>query len=259
MSMVARIISLPCGAFSLILALVSSWISSPLSARAEPVAVAANNAAAQYLRLTAQGAAIDRPAALTDDPSLPRILLIGDSISMGYTIPVRAALNGKANVYRPSENCGPTTRGLEKLDEWLGKGHWEVIHFNFGLHDLKLVEGKHLVSPENYEKNLRVIVKRLQQTGATLIWCTTTPVPHGTSNPLRSNDDVLAYNAVAKKVMEENRISIDNLYEFALRRLKKIQRPSNVHYTASGYQVLAGHVAESIRVALEQRKTQPKH
>jgi lysophospholipase L1-like esterase len=197
-------------------------------------------------------------APFSDDPSLPRVLLIGDSISMGYTLPVRTALKGKANVHRPSENCGPTTRGLEELDHWLGKGRWDVIHFNFGLHDLKLVDGKHLVSPEDYEKNLRAIVKRLQQTGATLIWCSTTPVPDKTSNPPRSNDDVLAYNAVAKKVMEENRIPIDNLYEFALPRLKKIQRPANVHYTAKGYQVMAGHVAEDIGKALEQRKAQPK-
>jgi lysophospholipase L1-like esterase/dienelactone hydrolase len=196
-------------------------------------------------------------AAIADDPSLPRILLIGDSISMGYTLPVRMALTGKANVHRPPDNCGPTTRGLEKLDQWLGKGPWEVIHFNFGLHDLKLIEGKHLVSPRDYEKNLRAIVNRLQKTGATLIWCSTTPVPQKTSNPPRSNDDVIAYNAVAKKVMEENQIAIDDLYGFALPRLKKIQRPANVHYSGQGYQLLAGRVVEDISKAIEQRKAQP--
>ena len=47
-------------------------------------------------------------APVTDDPKLPRVLLIGDSISIGYTIPVRKLLEGKANVHRIWENGGPT-------------------------------------------------------------------------------------------------------------------------------------------------------
>jgi lysophospholipase L1-like esterase len=195
-----------------------------------------------------------RPAfvEVPDDPALPRVLLIGDSISIGYTLPVRAALKGKANVHRPPENCGPTSLGVKKLDAWLGKGRWDVIHFNFGLHDLKLIDGKHQVSLEDYEKNLRQIVKRLQKTGATLIWCGTTPVPEN-SNPPRRNDDVLAYNALAKKIMDENRIVINDLYAFALPKLKKIQRPSDVHYTGQGYKVLTGRVTEEILKALKQQ------
>ena len=49
-------------------------------------------------------------AAVKDDPTLPRVLLIGDSISIGYTVPTREKLKGKANVHRPGTNCGPTTR-----------------------------------------------------------------------------------------------------------------------------------------------------
>ncbi len=79
-------------------------------------------------------------ALVTDDPKLPRVLLIGDSISIGYTVPVRELLAGQANVHRPLTNCGPTTRGLEQLDGWLGEEKWDVIHFNFGLHDLKYID-----------------------------------------------------------------------------------------------------------------------
>ncbi|MBN2580274.1 MAG: SGNH/GDSL hydrolase family protein [Pirellulales bacterium] len=190
---------------------------------------------------------------ITDNPALPRVLLIGDSISIGYTLPVRAALKGKANVHRPPENCGPTSRGVEKIDAWLGKGRWDVIHFNFGLHDLKLIDGKHQVALKDYEKNLRAIVKRLKETGAVLIWCSTTPVPK-TSNPPRHNEDVLAYNAVAQKIMEENRIPTDDLYAFALPQLEKIQLPSNVHFSGKGYRVLTGRVAKEIGKALKQRQ-----
>ena len=72
-----------------------------------------------------------------DIKGLPRVLLIGDSISIGYTVPARDALRGEANVHRPLTNCGPTTRGLESLSQWLGDTDWDVIHFNWGLHDLK--------------------------------------------------------------------------------------------------------------------------
>ena len=61
-------------------------------------------------------------APIQDQPGLPGVLLIGDSISIGYTIPVREALAGKANVHRAAENCGPTRRGVERLDTLAGPG-----------------------------------------------------------------------------------------------------------------------------------------
>src|SRR5689334_21790630 len=76
-------------------------------------------------------------APVTDEPGLPRILLIGDSISIGYTVTVRTMLAGKANVHRIPENGADTANGLKKLDAWLGDARWDVIHFNWGLHDLK--------------------------------------------------------------------------------------------------------------------------
>ena len=191
-------------------------------------------------------------AAVTDDPKLPRVLLIGDSISIGYTLATREALADKANVHRAPTNCGPTIRGLEGLDQWLGDGRWDGIHFNWGLHDLKKIEGKHQVPIDEYEKNLRELVGRMKKTGATLVWCSTTPVPEGCTPP-RTNDDAIAYNAVAKKIMDAERIAIDDLYAFALPQLEKIQRPANVHFTPEGSAVLAKQVAAAITKALEKR------
>jgi len=64
-----------------------------------------------------------------DDPSLPRVLLIGDSVSRAYTETVRKELAGKANVHRAPANCGLTATGLKKIDVWLGDGAWDIIHF----------------------------------------------------------------------------------------------------------------------------------
>ena len=188
-------------------------------------------------------------AKIEDDPSLPRVLLLGDSISIGYTIPVREALAGKANVHRPAANCGPTIRGLEAIDQWLGDGKWDVIHFNWGLHDLKYMDGKQQVPLADYERNLTTLVERMKKTGAKLIWCSTTPVPEGVAPP-RKDADVIAYNAVAAKIMKANGIPTDDLYQFALPRLKEIQREANVHFTPEGSKVLAGQVAKSILEAI---------
>ena len=193
-------------------------------------------------------------APIQDDPKLPRVLLIGDSISIGYTLPVRKQLAGKANVHRIPANGGPTTNGLARLKEWLGGGTWDVIHFNWGLHDLKLMaDGQHQVSVEAYEKNLRELVGQLKATQAKLIWASTTPVPDGKLSPPRSNADVQAYNAVARKIMTENNVVIDDLYEFALPQLAKIQRRVNVHFTDEGSQVLATQVVKSIEPFLTGR------
>jgi acyl-CoA thioesterase-1 len=233
--------------------------------------------------------AANKPAPAPKDPSLvvvqetpglPRVLLIGDSISMGYTLPVRAKLKGIANVLRPLENCGDTARGLSHLDKWLGKGPWDVIHFNFGLHDLKYLDaagkyvdpdkGKQVAPPELYRQRLRELTQRLQATGAKLIFATTTPVPEGTLGRLAGGE--ARYNQVAVEVMKELKVPLDDLGAYVAEQQRKlpprplsekpaqgkrldarpgeIQLPYNVHFTRQGYEQLAELVTSSIRSAL---------
>jgi hypothetical protein len=87
-----------------------------------------------------------------------------------------------------------------------------------------------------------------------LIWASTTPVPDGTLSPLRNRADALLYNAIADKVMKDNRIATDDLYNFAMPQLSKIQKPANVHFTTEGSGVLAGQVAASIGSALSKNE-----
>jgi acyl-CoA thioesterase-1 len=191
---------------------------------------------------------------IRDAPGLPRVLLIGDSISIGYTLPVRKLLEGKANVHRILTNGGPTTNGVAHIDEWLGSQRWDVVHFNFGLHDLKrMSDGREQVPVRAYAWNLRLVVKRLKATGARLVWGSTTPVPEGDVKPPRKPEDVPAYNREAAKIMRANGITINDLYAFALPRLKEMQRPVNVHFTDQGSEALAGQVAEAILKVLRGR------
>jgi acyl-CoA thioesterase-1 len=193
-------------------------------------------------------------APITDEPGLPRVLLIGDSISMGYTLPVRELLKGKANVHRIPANGGPTINGLKNLKAWLGTGKWDVIHFNFGIHDMKFMEpGKQQVPPDAYEKNLREIVKQLQATGARLIWATTTPIPDGELNPSRTFDKVPTYNAIAIKVMTETGVTINDLNAYITPHLAKLQNPKDVHFNKDGSEFLAKAVAAKIEAQLAKK------
>ncbi len=192
---------------------------------------------------------------------LPRVLIIGDSISMGYTNPVQERLRGKANVSRPAENCSSTGNGLKRMERWLGDKKWDVIHFNFGLHDAKLPpEGVGHASLEDYEKNLRELVARMQKTGAKLIFATTTPVPNdGILSPTRRFGSIEQYNAVAKKVMTELGVEVNDLNAAIAPRLGELQRPNDVHFTDAGSALLAQVVAEKVSdTFLAKQETQAK-
>ncbi|SHE76611.1 acyl-CoA thioesterase-1 [Mariniphaga anaerophila] len=198
---------------------------------------------------------------------LPNILLLGDSISIGYTPFVRELLNGKANVFRPMkdngkpENCQGTTSGVKNIDRWLGQKKWDIIHFNFGLHDIKHVDpatGKNSQNPKHpqqadpgqYKKNLEIIVEKLKTTGAKLIFATTTPYPD-VVNGSRKPGMPKKYNKVAVKIMNKNGIAINNLYAFMIPRMNDLQLPNNVHFTEEGSRALAQKVTERINEMLD--------
>jgi len=186
---------------------------------------------------------------VADVSDLPRVLLIGDSISMGYTLRVRKLLDGRANLHRAPTNCGPTIKGLSEIDAWLGNEHWDVIHFNFGLHDLKYLKpGVQQVPPAAYEANLRKLVARLKRAGAVLIWANTTPVPAEVKKGEypRIPADIGRYNDIAARVMADNGIAIDDLYSVINPRRAELQNPMDVHFNSKGYDLLAKQVAASI-------------
>lgn len=179
-----------------------------------------------------------------DDPKLPRVLLIGDSISRGYTLATRHALAGKANVHRAPANCGSTVAGLKNLPVWLGDGKWDVIHFNFGIHDCN--------TPTNvYAANLEKIVTELQRTGAKLIWARTTPASvepkKGESYSSLKCDMV---NRVADEVMKRNGIPEDDLFALVQPRLVELQLHQNVHFKDEGYELMGQQVAKEILTQL---------
>ena len=193
---------------------------------------------------------------------LPNVLIIGDSISIGYTKPVIAELEGVANVKRAKANCGDTNRGLNSLDRWLGETKWDVIHFNWGLHDLcyrhpeSKVQGKRdkrngtqAIPVAKYEKNLEQLVVRLKKTGATLIWASTTFVPEGEAGRVVGDD--VKYNAAAARVMKKHGVATNDLHALTAGfDAKFFTAKGNVHFTSAGSARLGKQVAGAIRGAL---------
>ena len=172
-----------------------------------------------------------------DDPNLPRVLLIGDSVSRGYTQAVRDALKGKANVHRAPANCGPTRTGLQKLDVWLGSGHWDLISFNFGIHDRK-------TDLPTYQQNLKTILTRLEKKAEKVLWVQTTPIPDGTK--YGPNAAIIERNRIAKQIMQANHIPICPLYDWINPDLEQYQNKNDVHFSGTGYKRLGEKVSQEI-------------
>ncbi|WP_419194197.1 SGNH/GDSL hydrolase family protein [Novipirellula herctigrandis] len=192
------------------------------------------------------------------DPKMPNMLILGDSISIGYTLPVRQFLKGKANVYRPlsgagPENCGDSAKAVDNIDRWLAIApKWNVIHFNWGLHDLKRIDGKKTgpeippaVAITDYKKNLQIVIDKMKATGARLIFASTTAYPAGVK-PCRLPEDAVKYNAAALEVMKQNGVLVNDLYAFTANRLEELQNPVNVHFSQKGSIVISKQIAEMV-------------
>ncbi len=197
--------------------------------------------------------------------ALPHVLIIGDSISIGYTPYVAEMLKGEAVVSHHEGNARHTGTGLEMLDQWIGTTKWDVLHFNWGLHDLcyrnpaskamdnrDKIKGTITTSLEQYETNLDQLVQRLKKNGAILIWAMTTVVPEGEAGRFVGDDR--KYNQVAATIMKKYGIKIDDLHilteEFSPDLFVK---SGDVHYTKEGYRKIAAQVADNIRAALKSR------
>lgn len=207
-----------------------------------------------FLSLFAQG----KP----EKADLPKVLIIGDSISIGYTPHVKAILKDKAVVLHHKGNAQHTKTGLAKLDGWLGKTEWDVIHFNWGLWDLcyrhpesktqgkrDKLKGTVTTSLEEYEKNLDELVTRLKKTKAKLIWAHTTLVPEKELG--RKIGDDKKYNEVAAKVMKKHGVTINDLNSLTSDFPATLFiKPGDVHYTKDGYKKIADQVAKEISKVL---------
>jgi len=215
--------------------------------------------------------------------SLIQYLMIGDSISLGMLKYVVANLTSASNGYEVTHNPGNANSvnwGIHCLDGWTRSvdpkpRKWDVISYNFGLHDLgydveRLSVQQYGMLLSNITNNLVALQKR---DNTKLLWVDTTPVPtvpvydaggpcNNTKkclNPPRYDDDVVLFNKEANRVITEAvsagaSISKLDLYTFVLKKCggkgyahcDGFQLPNNVHYTATGWQSLSKLMIEAV-------------
>ncbi|MCL6457702.1 MAG: SGNH/GDSL hydrolase family protein [Gorillibacterium sp.] len=143
---------------------------------------------------------------------MKKVLLLGDSIRLGYQPFVESGLAGQAEVVAPEENCRFAKYTLWGVNLWIGElGKPDIVHWNNGLwdlhHEAPMVET--LTSLEEYLETLSRILNELKRTGARVIFATTTPVPDDAVG--RSNAEIDRYNAAAVALMKVQGIEINDL------------------------------------------------
>lgn len=185
--------------------------------------------------------------------NLPLVVLIGDSIRMGYQDHVISQLAGRAEVWAPKENGGDSRNVLAHLDHWVFSRQPDVVHVNCGLHDLKRAFGAESEVPlAEYECNVRQILQRLQrELDGAVVWASTTPVDetwhHQNKGFDRLEADVEAYNAAARAVAVDIGVPIDDLFAVVQREGKaRLLTQDGVHFTEEGSQLLGRVVAECV-------------
>lgn len=194
----------------------------------------------------------------------PKILIIGDSISIGYTLFVQEYFSDQAIVKHNPGNAQHTGTGLQKIEEWIGVEDWDLIQINWGLWDLcyrhpdskeygnrDKVNGTLTYSLEEYRANLDSLVTKIQKiSDAKLIFVTTTYVPENEAG--RFEKDAKKYNKVANSVMKKHGVTINDLYKPSIAIHREFgQGDADVHYTPEGYKQLGNIVYEFLKDELE--------
>lgn len=152
---------------------------------------------------------------------MKKIVLIGDSIRMGYDKYVKEALDGVAEVYYPTENCRFAQYVLRFMHEWKRKLEWpddvDLVHWNAGLWDVPEIYGDEpLSSPAHYAETIGRIDRRLRMLfpKAKIVFATSTAVrEEGYKGVFRRyNATIERYNAIALEALAETDTVIDDLY-----------------------------------------------
>jgi acyl-CoA thioesterase-1 len=139
--------------------------------------------------------------------------------------------------------------GIKNIEVWLGDGQWDLIHFNFGIHDRN-------TPIADYTQRLEQLVDRMKKTGAKLIWASTTPIPDDPSKK-QSAASIVERNKAAAELMQKHGVATDDLFAAMAPNLAAMQIPNDVHFNAKGYDFLGETVAKSIEGQLPKPKVHP--
>lgn len=185
---------------------------------------------------------------------MKNVLLIGDSIRLGYDKAVKKTLEGKANVYFPEENCRFASYVLRYIHEYkalVPDGHVDVLHWNTGLWDnLRLFEEEPHTPIEVYAYYIDRICKRIDKIfpESKVIFATSTTVlsERMKKDFKRYNEEIAAYNDAAVEVIKKYGYEINDLYSVSAALPVEAHSDSVHYYTPMGTEAFANKVLSYI-------------
>ncbi|WP_138993200.1 SGNH/GDSL hydrolase family protein [Larkinella sp. C7] len=196
---------------------------------------------------------------------LPKLYVIGDSISMRYGPFLEKYVQGVWQYDRKSDdgqaaknldvpvgaNGGDSRMVLEylKLKAPDKTFQPDVLLLNCGLHDIKRLPETNAIQVDSasYRKNLEAIYQLLKKRNIRLVWMRTTSVEderHNTRSKAfkRYARDLDDYNRIADEVMQKHAVPVIDLYTFT-RSLGSEHFVDHVHYDDSAMQLQAAYIA----------------
>lgn len=187
---------------------------------------------------------------------MKRVLLLGDSIRLGYCQQVAELLKDRAEVCWPQENCRFALYAVVSMNNWAYEvGHADtidVVHWNCGQWDVAQFGalGRPLMSVGEYKDALKRVHERIRQVfpKAKILFALTTPIQAGVPMTApRTTEDVMIYNQAAREVMESLNVPIDDLFE-AAKVIPDEMYADAVHYKPEGYRILAEAVVRALEM-----------
>ena len=174
---------------------------------------------------------------------MKKVVLIGDSIRMGYDKYVKEALVGSCEVFYPENcNCAFAQNVLRFVHEWKTKWNWgddvDLVHWNAGLWDeLELFEDEPMSTKDYYANAVGRIHKRLRMLfpKAKIVFATSTTVWEEKCNKdfRRHNATINEYNEAALEALADTDSLYNDLYTHSL-NCPEEYRSDAVHFYTDG-------------------------
>lgn len=195
---------------------------------------------------------------------MKKVILIGDSIRLGYDKYVKQNLNGIAEVYSPEENCKFAEYVLRYVHDWKNLDNWpddaDMVHWNVGLWDvLRLFDDEPLTPITVYGEYIKRIDKRLRQLfpNAKMVFATNTSVVeegYGSGYAIhfkRFNSEIREYNKVAVEALKDTDTIINDLYVTSEKATQECRSDMTHFNTEKGVKLIGGKVLKTICETLD--------
>lgn len=189
---------------------------------------------------------------------MKNLLLIGDSIRIGYDKSVKKTLENKVNVFFPKENCRFASYVLRYFHEYLKEANGEdidVIHWNAGLWDcLRLFEEEPHTPVDVYAYYIDRICIRIKKLcpNAKVIFATSTSVlsEKMSKDFKRYNEEIEKYNRAAVEVVKKYNFEINDLYSLSVTLPESAHSDAVHYYTPTGTKAFTNQVLSAVLPAL---------